>query len=88
LSSSVSILRSRQPLPRSRRSAARIAISWRSSNLKIVSFHFGLPREDLLNRVKATGAKILTSATTVKGAVWLEQKGCDAIIAPADDAGG
>ncbi|MFZ3324518.1 MAG: nitronate monooxygenase [Methylocella sp.] len=36
---------------------------------EIVSFHFGLPREDLLNRVKATGAKILSSATTVKEAV-------------------
>jgi nitronate monooxygenase len=31
---------------------------------EIVSFHFGLPSEDLLNRVKATGAKILSSATT------------------------
>jgi nitronate monooxygenase len=55
---------------------------------EIVSFHFGLPREDLLNRVKATGAKILSSATTVKEAVWLEQKGCDAIIAQGVEAGG
>ena len=53
-----------------------------------MSFHFGLPREDLLNRVKATGAKILSSATTVKEAVWLEQKGCDAIIAQGVEAGG
>jgi nitronate monooxygenase len=55
---------------------------------EIVSFHFGLPSEDLLNRVKATGAKILSSATTVKEAVWLEQKGCDAIIAQGVEAGG
>src|SRR6202047_1278689 len=55
---------------------------------EIVSFHFGLPREDLLNRVKATGAKTLSSATTVKEAVWLEQKGCDAIIAQGVEAGG
>jgi nitronate monooxygenase len=55
---------------------------------EIVSFHFGLPSEDLLNRVKATGAKILSSATTVKEAVCLEQKGCDAIIAQGVEAGG
>jgi nitronate monooxygenase len=55
---------------------------------EIVSFHFGLPSEDLLSRVKATGAKILSSATTVKEAVWLEQKGCDAIIAQGLEAGG
>ncbi len=56
---------------------------------EIVSFHFGLPSEDdLLSRVKATGAKILSSATTVKEAVWLEQRGCDAIIAQGIEAGG
>jgi nitronate monooxygenase len=55
---------------------------------EIVSFHFGLPSEELLDRVKATGAKILSSATTVEEAVWLEQKGCDAIIAQGLEAGG
>jgi nitronate monooxygenase len=55
---------------------------------EIVSFHFGLPSEDLLSRVKATGAKILSSATTVEEALWLEEKGCDAIIAQGVEAGG
>ncbi len=55
---------------------------------EIVSFHFGLPSEDLLNRVKATGAKILSSATSVKEAIWLERRGCDAIIAQGLEAGG
>ena len=55
---------------------------------EIVSFHFGLPSEDLVKRVKATGTKILSSATTVKEAIWLEQKGCDAIIAQGVEAGG
>src|SRR4029077_17688413 len=55
---------------------------------EIVSFHFGLPSEDLLSRVKATGAKVLSSATTVKEAVWLERRGCDAIIAQGVEAGG
>ena len=53
-----------------------------------VSFHFGLPEARLLARVKATGAKILSSATTVTEARWLEARGCDAIIAQGYEAGG
>ncbi|WP_458378268.1 NAD(P)H-dependent flavin oxidoreductase [Pseudomonas chlororaphis] len=55
---------------------------------EIVSFHFGLPEPALLARVKAIGAKILSSASTVDEAVWLEQHGCDAIIAMGYEAGG
>jgi len=55
---------------------------------QIVSFHFGLPERSLLDRVKATGAKIISSATTVHEARWLEDKGCDAIIAQGYEAGG
>ncbi|HTK85588.1 MAG TPA: nitronate monooxygenase [Patescibacteria group bacterium] len=54
----------------------------------VVSFHFGLPEEALLKRVKKTGAVILSSATTVEEAVWLEEHGCDAIIAQGSEAGG
>jgi nitronate monooxygenase len=53
-----------------------------------VSFHFGLPDRELLNRVKETGAKILGCATTVEEARWLEKQGCDAIIAQGYEAGG
>ncbi|OUM07915.1 2-nitropropane dioxygenase [Pseudomonas syringae] len=55
---------------------------------EVVSFHFGLPEQALLDRVKATGATILSSATTVEEAVWLEQRGCDAVIAMGYEAGG
>ncbi|RON10123.1 2-nitropropane dioxygenase [Pseudomonas brassicacearum] len=55
---------------------------------QVVSFHFGLPEKSLLERVKATGAKVLSSATTVDEAIWLEQHGCDAIIAMGYEAGG
>lgn len=55
---------------------------------EVVSFHFGLPEKALLDRVKATGAKVLSSATTVEEAIWLEQHGCDAIIAMGLEAGG
>ncbi|MCY1409906.1 Inosine-5'-monophosphate dehydrogenase [compost metagenome] len=54
----------------------------------VVSFHFGLPASHLLARVKASGAKVLSSATTVAEALWLEQHGCDAIIAMGYEAGG
>jgi nitronate monooxygenase len=54
----------------------------------VVSFHFGLPEEALLDRVRRTGAKILSSATTVDEAKWLEARGVDAIIAQGLEAGG
>lgn len=54
----------------------------------VVSFHFGLPSPELLDRVRRTGAKILSSATTVEEARWLEDRGVDAIIAQGFEAGG
>src|SRR5688572_12294674 len=54
----------------------------------VVSFHFGLPSADLLARVKALGAKVLSSATTVDEARWLEARGVDAVIAQGVEAGG
>ncbi|MFM8767847.1 MAG: NAD(P)H-dependent flavin oxidoreductase, partial [Rubrivivax sp.] len=54
----------------------------------VVSFHFGLPAPDLLSRVKAWGAKVLSSATTVEEAQWLQAHGADAVIAQGWEAGG
>jgi nitronate monooxygenase len=54
----------------------------------VVSFHFGLPSDDLLARVRAAGAHILASATTLDEARWLEARGVDAIIAQGLEAGG
>jgi nitronate monooxygenase len=55
---------------------------------EVVSFHFGLPDEPLLERLRAAGARIVASATTVEEALWLEANGCDAIIAQGAEAGG
>jgi len=55
---------------------------------KVVSFHFGLPEQRLLARVKATGAVVVSSATTVAEARWLEEHGSDAVIAQGYEAGG
>ena len=54
----------------------------------VVSFHFGLPSAELLSRVRSWGAKIISSATTVEEAVWLEAHGVDAVIAQGFEAGG
>ncbi len=54
----------------------------------VVSFHFGLPSADLLARVRGWGARILSSATTVEEARWLEAHGVDAVIAQGIEAGG
>jgi nitronate monooxygenase len=55
---------------------------------EIVSFHFGLPKSHLLARVKATGCKVLSTATTLREAGFLEAHGVDAIIAQGAEAGG
>jgi nitronate monooxygenase len=55
---------------------------------EIVSFHFGLPDEELLGRVRHTGARVLATATTVAEARCLAERGVDAIIAQGAEAGG
>ena len=55
---------------------------------EVVSFHFGLPSANLVERIKATGACIMSSATTVNEARYLADNGCDAIIAQGYEAGG
>ena len=55
---------------------------------EIISFHFGLPNKELMARIKGWGTKIISTATTLKEALWLEAKGVDAIIAQGLEAGG
>ncbi len=55
---------------------------------EVVSFHFGLPDPSLLARVKAAGCRVVSTATTVGEARWLEERGADAIIAQGAEAGG
>ncbi|WP_415900342.1 NAD(P)H-dependent flavin oxidoreductase [Neptuniibacter sp. QD48_11] len=54
----------------------------------VMSFHFGLPEPDLLARVKAWGATVLSSATTVEEGIWLAENGADVVIAQGVEAGG
>ncbi|MBB3654848.1 nitronate monooxygenase [Rhizobium sp. BK650] len=55
---------------------------------EVVSFHFGLPEPDLLERVRRTGAKVIASATTVAEARWLAERRVDAVVAMGLEAGG
>jgi nitronate monooxygenase len=55
---------------------------------EVVSFHYGLPEPALVARMKATGCKVICSATTVAEARFLEVHGCDAVIAQGLEAGG
>jgi len=54
----------------------------------VVSFHFGLPSPALLDRVRSWGSKLVSSATTLAEARWLESMGVDAVIAQGLEAGG
>lgn len=54
----------------------------------VVSFHFGLPAPELLAQVKAWGATVMSSATTVDEARWLQAHGADVVIAQGLEAGG
>lgn len=55
---------------------------------EVVSFHFGLPGAALVARVKQAGCKIISSATSRCEAVFLAERGVDAIIAQGAEAGG
>ncbi|MCQ8896152.1 nitronate monooxygenase [Limnobacter humi] len=54
----------------------------------VVSFHFGLPSADLLRRVRALGAQVWSTATTVAEGLWLQKNGADVVIAQGLEAGG
>jgi nitronate monooxygenase len=55
---------------------------------KVVSFHFGLPDAGIMTDLKSAGITILSSATSVAEARYLEENGVDAIIAQGYEAGG
>lgn len=78
------------PIPSSNRAPFDPAFCEVVEDLKpeVVSFHFGLPESPLLDRVRQTGARIISSATSVREARRLEQRGVDAIIAQGFEAGG
>ncbi len=59
-----------------------------SARPDVVSFHVGLPAPKFVDRIKAAGSVLMSSATTVEEAVWLEAHGADVVIAQGIEAGG
>jgi nitronate monooxygenase len=55
---------------------------------ELVSFHFGLPTDEVIEAIKNAGIFVISSATTVAEARILERRGVDAIIAQGTEAGG
>jgi nitronate monooxygenase len=73
------------PLPRFDEARLELVLEARP---RVVSFHFGLPPDAALARLKRSGIVVLCSATTVTEARLLEAGGADAIIAQGFEAGG
>jgi nitronate monooxygenase len=55
---------------------------------QMVSFHFGFPKQEVLDAIKGAGIFVISSATTVAEAKMLERRGVDAVIAQGTEAGG
>jgi nitronate monooxygenase len=60
----------------------------RRAKPEVVSFHFGLPDQEIVQAIKAAGIFVLCSATTVAEAKMLEANGVDCVIAQGTEAGG
>ena len=54
----------------------------------VVSFHFGLPPESFIQRLKAAGILLFSSATNLDEAVQGQRAGVDAVVAQGWEAGG
>lgn len=78
------------PVPNSNRTAFddRMCDVVEEIKPEVASFHFGLPSDTLVRRVKAAGCIIVSSATTADEARWLADRGADAVIAQGSEAGG
>jgi nitronate monooxygenase len=80
------------PMPKPEGAASEVSSEHLAMLLRakpqMVSFHFGLPRPEVMEAIKGVGIFVICSATTVAEAKNLEQRGVDAIIAQGAEAGG
>jgi nitronate monooxygenase len=72
------------PVPRPEAAASDVSPEHLALLLRVkpqmVSFHFGLPKQEVMDAIKAAGIFVISSATTVTEAKLLEKRGVDAII--------
>ncbi|WP_203364460.1 nitronate monooxygenase [Bacillus sp. REN10] len=54
----------------------------------ICSFTFGLPEEEVIQRLKANRTIVIGTATTVEEAIAVEKAGMDAVVVQGSEAGG
>ncbi|MED1602498.1 nitronate monooxygenase [Alkalihalophilus marmarensis] len=57
-------------------------------NVKICSFTFGLPTNEMVQRLKRENIILIATATTVKEAIAAEKAGMDAVVVQGSEAGG
>lgn len=76
------------PLPLRRPFSAEWADLVERLRPEVVSFHFGLPAPDLLDRVRSTGTFVVGNATSLAEGRCLAERGVDAVIAQGWEAGG
>src|SRR5436305_15051606 len=80
------------PVPEPKGAASEVSAEHLAMLLRakpeMVSFHFGLPPQEIVQSIKDAGIFIICSATTVAEARTLEARGIDAIIAQGAEAGG
>ncbi|WP_150283973.1 nitronate monooxygenase family protein [Rummeliibacillus sp. TYF-LIM-RU47] len=56
--------------------------------VKVCSFTFGVPSENLLDRLKQHGIYTIGTATTIKEALYIQELGMDAVVLQGEEAGG
>ncbi|MBM7578773.1 NAD(P)H-dependent flavin oxidoreductase [Jeotgalibacillus terrae] len=59
-----------------------------SLNVRVCSFTFGLPSDEVVNRLKSNGTILIGTATTVKEAIAAEKAGMDLVTVQGSEAGG
>ncbi|CAF1968585.1 unnamed protein product [Rotaria magnacalcarata] len=59
-----------------------------NEKVSVLSFTFGCLSDDIINKCKQLGIKLIGTATTTKEAVFLKHRGCDAICLQGSEAGG
>jgi nitronate monooxygenase len=57
-------------------------------NIKTISFAFGIPSSDIIEKLKSRGTYLIGTANSVEEAKILEESGLDAIVAQGYEAGG
>ena len=80
------------PVPKPEGAASEVSLEHLAMVLRakpqMVSFHFGLPKQEVVDAIKGAGIFVISSATTVAEAKMLERRGVDAVIAQGAEAGG